>query len=472
MKYILKVGWLIVWLTANVLPSFTQNLFESAQSGNHENIVSSSLSLGGFIRSVTYIGRTAGEEDPYLQSAYGEAGLLMNADVSRWARAKADIRFRTGSEYQETFSELNIREAYVDLNAGPTGLRAGKLITSWGKSTVFNPVEKITPLDPTVRSPLEDDMKLGAWALQGRINLGQFMKLTATWKPLYQASVLMIDPVPMPGYVSFLDPAFPGPELRKGSYGINYQIYTSLLDAGLYWFDGYHHWPGIAYNSFVIDSLTFQPSALNIREEAYRIRMLGMDMSVPAGSWILRAEGAWQQTTEMHEGVEYLPFPELSYTAELERSSTYFTLITGYYGKYILEYSTPETEPSLEVNQEQFFQLMQQGMMLNDASISGLITGRIDAFNRLYNYQLEEYYHTVFMICKVNLWHEQLEFTLPAIYNITAEEWILRPGIIYSPADGIKISAGFSGLYGGENSLYDLVGPVLNAAYLSIKLTF
>lgn len=472
MKYILKVGWLIVVMTVYVFPAFTQNLFESSLSGNHENSVSSYLSMGGFIRSVAYIGTTPVEENPYLQSAYGEAGLLLNANVSRWARAKADIRFRAGSEYQETLSELNIREAYVDLTAGPAGLRAGKLITSWGKSTIFNPVEKITPLDPTVRSPDEDDMKLGAWALQGRINLGQFMKLTATWKPVYQSSVLLIDPVPMPGYVNFLDPGYPGPELNKGSYGIKYDIYIPLLDVALYWFEGYHHWPGIAFDSFVMDSMTFQPAALNIREEAYRIRMLGMDLSVPLGSWILRAEGAWQQTAEMHEEHEYLPFPELSYTAELERSGTYFTLLSGYYGKYILDYTTPETEPSLDIDQDQFFQLMQQGMVLNEGTINGLITGQIDAFNRLYNYQLEEYYHTVFLICKVNLWNDVLEFTLPAIYNITAEEWILRPGISYSPADGVKISGGFSGLYGRENSLYNMVGPVLNAGYLSLKLTF
>jgi len=40
------------------------------------------------------------------------------------------------------------------------------------------------------------------------------------------------------------------------------------------------------------------------------------------------------------------------------------------------------------------------------------------------------------------------------------------------PADGLKVQAGYSGLWGGENSLYDMVGPVLNAAYISMTLTF
>ena len=55
---------------------------------------------------------------------------------------------------------------------------------------------------------------------------------------------------------------------------------------------------------------------------------------------------------------------------------------------------------------------------------------------------------------------------------LTTEEWIFRPDISSTPADGIKISVGYSGMYGPGNSLYDMVGPVLNAGYLSIKLTF
>jgi len=115
---------------------------------------------------------------------------------------------------------------------------------------------------------------------------------------------------------------------------------------------------------------------------------------------------------------------------------------------------------------------MQLGMPLTHETIDGLISEQVRAFNRLYNYQLEKSYHTVFLVWKGNFWYERLEITMPVIYNITSQEWIVQPGISYSPDDGIKISMGFSGLYGPENSLYDLVGPVLNAGYLSFKLTF
>ncbi len=346
------------------------------------------------------------------------------------------------------------------------------MITPWGKGTVFNPTEKITPLDPTVRSPNEDDMRLGFWGLQGSLNMGPLMKLTGTWKPIYQSSVLLIDPVPMPDYVNFLESDFPGVELKDGSYGLNFDLHAPAIDLSAYWFDGYNHWPGIAFDSFELDSISMQPKALNIYEKAYKIRSLGLDLSVPVGSWILRAEWAWQQTLESRNTQEYLPFPELSYTIEIERSSSYLTWIAGYYGKYILEYESPSGNPSLSSGEDQFAQMIQSGYPVTQEQIDEAIRNQIGAFNRLYNYQLEEFYHSAFLILKGSVWQDRLEFTLPLIYNVTTEEWIVQPGISWLPYDGIRVSAGYSGLYGPESSLYDLVGPVLNAGYLSIKLSF
>jgi hypothetical protein len=408
----------------------------------------------------------------YLQSGYGQVGLLLNASAGNWASAKADLRFKYGSEFQQTVSEVFLREAYVDLSSQVVGLRFGKLITPWGKGTAFNPTDKLTPLDPTTRSPDEDDMLLGIWAFQGRINLGSFIKLTGTWKPLYQSSVLLIDPVPMPGYVEFLEPWNPGVTLAESSYGINLDLHLPAIDAALYWFEGYHHWPGIAFESFALDSSSMEPSSLQLREHPYRIRMAGLDLSIPMGSWIFRMEGAWQQSIRSHEEYEYVPFPELAYTAEIERSLSIMDVVAGYYGKYIMDFAEAPGPASLSAEQEGFSQLMNLGISLAQGTLDGLISDQIGAFNRLYNYQLEEMYHTAFLILRGNLLHDLLECSLPVIYNFTTEEWIVQPRITYHPLDGLELSAGFSGFYGPGESLYDLVGPVLNAGYLSIKLTF
>ena len=455
-----------------VLGTLSQGLFESSLAGDEDITNNHSLSIGGFIRSALYLGNTPVEENPYLLSAYGQAGILLKAKAGNMATAKADIRFRVGNEWQEPVSEVDIREAYIDLQTGPAGFRFGKLISPWGKGSVFNPVDKITPVDPTVRSPNPDDRYLGIWALQGRINMGRSLKLTATWNPLYQPGKLLIDPVPMPSYVSFLEPDYPGTELDQGSYGGRLDLHTSALDASIYGFHGYHSWPGIAYESFVIDTILLEPQALNLKEKAYRINMAGADFSIPIGSWILRAEGAWFAPTEEREMTEYLPFPELSYAGELEWGGSWLTLIAGYHGKYILDYSPPMAEPTLSTGLEQFAPLFQSGIPVSSPLVEEAVKNQIGAFNRLYNYQLEEVYHSAFLVLRGNYLHDQLELELPVVYNITTEEWVVQPSLSWMATDGIKLKLGYHGFFGPSGSLFDMIGPTLNAAYLAITLTF
>jgi hypothetical protein len=473
MNLLWKTGWFPVLLTFLGTSAYPQSLFESSQQGYHENeVVSNRLTLGGFIRSAGYVATLPENSDCYLQSAYGQAALLMDASLGHVASAKADIRFRAGTDFQKPVTEWLVREAYVKLSSEKAGIRMGKMITPWGKGTIFNPTDKITPVDPTRRSPDPDDMLLGFWGLEGHLNLGSFVTLKGTWKPLYQASVLLIDPVPMPEYVEFSDPWDPGVTFSEGSYGFNATLHHPVADAGIYWFEGYHHWPGIALDTFVLDPGSMGPESLRLIEHPYRIRMAGFDISLPLGTWILRAEGAWQQSLEDRTGQEFIPYPELAYTFEMERSLEIFDLMAGYYGKHILEFEETSAPPSLSPDREYLMQLIQPLATDPLESVEVLIRNQVAAFNRLYNYQMEATYHSAFLVLRGHFMHDLLEASLPVVYNVTTEEWILQPQVTLKPADGMELTAGFSGLYGPEGSLYDLVGPVLNAGYLSMKITF
>lgn len=187
----------IIWLLmAFSLTGQSQGLFESSLSGNTAGKGSEFLSIGGFIRSAAYVGETPAKRELYLQSVYAQASLQLKANAGSSFSAYSDIRFRYGWEWQEVQGEIDLREAYVDLQTGPLSFRLGKQIIPWGKGTVFNPVNKLTPMDPTSRSPDADDMNLGIWALQANANLGSYLKLAATWNPVYQPGKLLIDPIP------------------------------------------------------------------------------------------------------------------------------------------------------------------------------------------------------------------------------------------------------------------------------------
>jgi hypothetical protein len=47
-----------------------------------------------------------------------------------------------------------------------------------------------------------------------------------------------------------------------------------------------------------------------------------------------------------------------------------------------------------------------------------------------------------------------------------------RPSLSWMPVDGLSLKAGYQGFWGGNNTLYDLVGPVLNAGFLSMTFKF
>ena len=467
-----KVGWWILLMNLAVSAAVAQDLFESSQSGDHKDNERNVFTLGGFIRSSVYIGKSPEEKNPYIQSAASQVGLQLHAKSGAWANGKVDIRFNHGSEFRQSISAIDIREAYVDFTSGPVGVKIGKLISPWGKATAFNPTDMVTPLDPTVRSPDKDDIYLGTWALEGQLVLGTSMKVTCTWKPLFNSSVLLIDPIPQPDYVNFLEVKNPGLELKEGSYGIKFDLHSRPIDVSVYWFEGYQPWPGIGIHSFEIDSSTLEPIALNLQEYPFRIYMAGIDFSIPMGPVIIRAEGAFQHTILNTEEFEYLPLPDLSYTAEAEWSDLQNTLIAGYYGKYIFDYIPSVACPSLSVNQDQLFLLIQQGYPPTPETIDGAIREQLKAFNRLYTYQLEKNYHSVFFIWKGSYWHEKVELTVPLIYYITTGEWVLQPMITYAPTDGARITLGLNNLRGPDKSLYHLVGPVLNAGFLSMKLTF
>ena len=84
-----------------------------------------------------------------------------------------------------------------------------------------------------------------------------------------------------------------------------------------------------------------------------------------------------------------------------------------------------------------------------------MIREQIGAFNRLYNYQIGGVLpHHFSWQLNYFLWHDQVEISIPVISYLTTREWVFQPGVSYKPTDGLKISAGYSALYGPDESLW------------------
>lgn len=452
------------------LPLNAQGLFESALENE---ATAGNTSLGGFVRSAMYIGSKAGEENPYLQSIYGQMAVLSDVDLGKYGTAFADIRFRYGNEFDSTLSELDIREAYIDLFAGPLSIRTGKQIITWGSSSFFNPSDPFSALNPTLRSPDPDDMNIGTWSINARISIGNSSSLQILCLPLYQASTLLTKPFSFPAYVAFSAPDWPSTELKNSSFGFLYDLRSSILDASLSYYNGYRNNPKFTLESASFDPLTMQAEMIRLYQEAFRIHSAGLNLSVPFGSYIFRTEAAWMSPADEAEENTYLPLSEVSYVGEIEQSGANTTFIAGYYGKYILSYSAPTAEPAgLTGSFPDPTTLIPPGEPVTPELIDGIVASQVDAFNRLYDYQMKEFYHSVYASVTVSMLNDALKIEIPGMYNLTSKELMLMPAIEYGVTDGFLIKAGYSFMSGEENTLYDLVGPVLNAGFISLKVLY
>lgn len=455
-----------------VLPISGQGLFESTLE-NEDEVSTGNGSLGGFVRSAMYIGKTSNEEVPYLQSIYGQLALTSDINLGRYGAAFADIRFRYGNEFNSGVSELELREAYVDLFAGPLNLRTGKQIVGWGSSSFVNPSDQFSPLNPTVRSPDSDDMKIGVWTMNAKLSFGASSSLQILWMPLYQPSVLLTEPFSFPDYVAFSDPEWPTTELENSSYGFLYDLRSSALDGSLSYYNGYRNNPKFSLESATFNPLTMAPEMISMYPEPFRIHSAGLNLSIPFGSYIFRTEVAWMSPVDEAEENIYLPMSEVSYVGEIEQTGNNSTFIAGYFGKYILSFEAPTAEAAgLTGSFPDPTTLLPPGVPVTPELIDGIVASQIDAFNRLYDYQMEEFYHSVYASVTINMLNDALKVEIPGMYNLTSKELMLMPAVEYSVTDGFLIKAGYTFMKGEDNTLYKLVGPVLNAGFVSFKVLF
>jgi hypothetical protein len=463
--------WKTVLLLLLTSSSYGQGLFEQAQQGDDTN-GDIGYDLHGFVRSAIYAGNAPENSKIYTQSLYSYFGLNANIKAGEFGNAFAEFRTRTGYEFDEKFTAFELQEGYTDLYVGPLDIRAGKQILSWGASSFINPSDQFSPEDQTFRSPERDDLRLGTWALRTNLLLGPSSMLQFLWLPVYQPSVLMIQPFSFPDYITLGENYKYSPHFDESSFGIRYDLRSSLLDLELSYFNGYRNTPSVTFDSLRLNPSTFQPEELLLGQAPYRIHSAGLNLTIPVGSYLFRTEGGWLQPFD-NEVDAIHPFPELSYVFEIEQSGSNVTAIAGYYGKYILDFEKAEGELSLLTGEEpDLTGLFPPGTTPDPGMIQEVVAGQIDGFNRMYNYQEEEFYHAVYASVTVSLFHEMIDLEVPGMYNFTVGELSLMPSLKINVTDGLTFKAGAYYLSGKESSLFEMIGPALNAGYALIELSF
>lgn len=434
-------------------------------------VASQNLYINGFIRAGLYGSIDRDDDKPYISSAFSDFSLQLEMSNNVNYKAYADMRFRYGQEFMDPVNSIMLREAYVRVNGSKWDITAGQAIIKWGRANFTNPVSKLNPQNFISRSPDQEDMDMGNLLISTRWYPVSSVKIEAVAVPFYRSSVLLIDPVKLPDYVNISQIKNIITDKSMFSYGLKADFYTGSAAMSVSWFDGYDPMPGAALTHFDINMTDPVPVPdISITMTPYKIRNLGFDFEAVIGRVGFRGEAAWMFPQESCDILEYVPCEEIEWAAGLDWTSGDWRFIIEYTGKAMPHFTPLMAEPLIGTE----FDLAQMGELLADPDFDmhQYVKQQVGAFNRLYNYQLERYYHSVGFRTEADLLYGKLSPSLFTLYNFTARDFLIIPEIRYKPSDGLTLSAGGEFYKGRKGSVYDIVNEFMNCVRLAVRVDF
>ena len=426
------------------LPLSAQSLFENAVEGTAKQsqlMEDKTYKLNGFMRGVFFGGKIPETEKAEMKSGYGEAALKLRVRKQSFGDGFAEIRFRRGTEFGKPVSEVNLREAYVNTYAGRFDLRIGHQIVVWGRADGFNPTNNITPQNMLVRSPDEDDRREGNFLIRSFYNLHP-IRLEFIWVPVYTASVLPTQLIPLPRGITLGPMIMPTSDLENGSLALKLELALASLDGSVSYFRGFNPMPGI--------TASIQGQDLLVNPRPYRVQVIGADASTVLGPLGVRGEFAYRRPEGKFETEFHIPNPDLQYILGLEKSWGEFSLIAQYIGRKVLEFT--ELEPP--------------------QSIMELMNHEIASKNRMIASQQHEISHAISVRPAWTLLHETLHIEFMGFYNFTTEEYLFRPKLSYDITDALMGTLGGE-IYAGPNeTLFGTIDETLSSLFIELKVSF
>lgn len=427
--------------------------------------------FNGFVRGGFYSWTDKADGKVYVSSAFSDFALKMNSSNGRIFRAYSDIRFRYGQEFLEPVSRIDIREAFVSLGGKKWDVSAGQKIVKWGRCDFTNPTSKLSPLDMISRSPDREDMDLGNLLAEVKWFPFDIVSFQAVAVPFYRSSRLIIDPVPLPENITVrqLNSLITGKEMF--SYGLKANLHIAGFDGSVSWFNGYDPMPGIMLSSFDINLSDPVPAIrAELTVKPFQTRVTGFDFETTAGQVGIRGEAAWSVPELSYKTYEYVPLPEIKYAAGIDWSAGNWRFVAEYNGKYITDFEPADAEPVL--GSEPDYSQLAALLSIPGFDMGEYVRRQVGAFNRLYNYQLKQTYHSAGLRIEAELLYGKIFPSVFTLANFTSRDLLVIPELKIKPSDGLAITAGAEIYSGRKSSLYDLVNDFMNSFYVSLRVNF
>lgn len=425
-----------------------------------------SFTAGGFVRGGSYF--STGDYQHDINAAFGDAALNLTSTDNLSFKGFGDLRIRMGQQFGENINSLSVREAWGMYYNSFMSISMGKKIVKWGKTDIYTPLSRFNPVDYTFRSPDFEDSELGNLLGELIFTPAPFFRLSVVAAPFWNPSVLLIKPIQLPPGMQVILPE----GLRTGndcySWGVRGDFTFRGFDAGLQYYHGPDLMPGLSLVSADYTN-PLQP-VISVEGVPYIVSSTGFDFETTVSPFVLRGAVAISTPAEDKGGNEEVPFRQVEWVAGLDWTPGALRMTAEYSGKKVLDFYEAPYDPILGTEPD-----MQQLMAL--FSTPGFdpfefTRLQIEAFNRLYNNQLHEYYHSAGLRIETDLLYGRLIPSITTVYNFTSGDFTIRPAVRYKPSDGVTISAGYEHYSGANGGMYDIIDEFMKAAYISIRVDF
>jgi len=427
------------------------------------------FTLNGYARGDVFVGKIPDVDGTQMKANYGELALQLRTAKVAYGDGFADLRVRYGLMGDQQGTTVDMREAYVNTYLGPVDLRLGKQIVVWGRADALNPTNNITPVDFRLRSPLEDDIRLGNAGARGFLRLG-VARLEGVWMPTYLPTEL--PPVGLPPLVTFGPARFPSANIRNGLVAGRAHLELPAFDASISYLRGYAPLPGLtlATITFDMDTPVMGDSGITVSRTAYEQQVLGFDFSTTLGELAtLRGEAAYRRPFD-YQNRAYVARPDLQYALGADHNFGSFSVIAQYLGRYVFDW---RKEAGSTRDPGDLVSILNSRTATDYLDIlTDEVNTELAQINQILFSQTARVQHIATLRFEWLLAHETLSLSSLCLYNFTTREWLVTPRIGWKMTDTMTAYVGAQVFAGPDDTLFGFIDQTLSAGYVELRAAF
>ncbi len=411
------------------------------------------IQIGGHTKGLIY-----GLGDQYdITSMFAELSIKPSFSSGN-TYLYSDLRFRSGLQFDDRINVFHLKEGFVSYRGEKFDFSLGSQIVKWGRTDGFNPTNYLVSTDYFLLSGDPDDQMFGTFMLRMNYRIIPEIDLELIGIPVFNPSVYRYELFDFGDQASFGEAEMPERSFNNGSVAARLNFELPAIGFSISAFRGYD--PFYGFNLGEIDWSSGAPQ-ISYTAKPYLKSSIGSDLSWPLGALILRAEFAYNMTEDYLDNIN-IPAPNLSYVGGFEISVLGVRAIGQYIGKYATDFRElliPELKDPANP-------------LLVMAHANEMIRYQSAAYNRNIFNLTEEFNHGIALTLSKSFAYDVVNVELTGFYQITTEEYLVRPKLSFMVSDGLQLALGAQVMYGPEGSVFDYAGKIMNGGFMELKASF